>query len=137
MSRKLFAWGLLLAVGFGLWTAGLVSSQDQKEVYNKKDVYKDSKVGIVPGSPSLEQLVQQLKAVRAQKVELDRREQQLTAAIESRLTAERQQLQQDMEQRRRQLDEIERLIHRDAKQRGGKMAEWSDKGSSDKYPTKK
>lgn len=122
MSRKLFACGLLLVVGLGLSLAGRVSSQDKDVDKVRRDVAPD------PGTPhvNLDQLVQELKNVRAQKAELDRREQQLMAALESRINAERQQLDQKVQERRRHLDEIERLIHRDAKGKDAKAVERYD-----------
>jgi hypothetical protein len=120
MLRKLFAGGLLLVVGFGLLLGGRVSSQD------KVDLNKDGK-GLVPlsaddgkgGTPlsdiALDRLVEELKNVRSQKAELDRREQQLMEAIEIKINMERQQLDHKVQVRRAQLEEIERLIHGDVK----------------------
>jgi hypothetical protein len=114
MSRKLLAGGLLLVVGLGLTMADRVSSQD------KGDFVKDGKGGafdLAAGSADLDQMVLELRNVRRQKVDLDRREKQLMAAIENRINAERQQLDQKIQERRKQLDEIERLLHPDARLR--------------------
>jgi hypothetical protein len=124
MSRKLFAGGMLLVVSFGLLLADRVSSQD-------KDVDKD-KGSLTPlkapsGPASLEQLVQELKNVRAQRVEFEKREQQLMAEIEKVINAERQQLGQKVQERLKQLDEIERLIHPYARGKEAKSVERFDK----------
>ena len=114
MSRKLLAGGLLLVVGLGLTMADRVSSQD------KGDFVKDGKGGafdLAAGSADLDQMVLELRNVRRQKVDLDRREKQLMAAIENRINAERQQLDQKIQERRKQLDEIERLLRPDARLR--------------------
>jgi hypothetical protein len=118
MSRKLFAGGLLLVVGCVLLMADRVSSQDKNKV-GERTVSRNP----VSADASLDQLVQELKNVRAQKEELDRREQQLMAEIENRIVAERQQLDKKTQERRMQLDEIERLLHRDAKGKDTKTVE--------------
>jgi septal ring factor EnvC (AmiA/AmiB activator) len=112
MLRRMFASGLLLVVGFGLLLAGRVSSQDKGDVDNRKGA-----VAFSSDAPqaNLDQLVRELKGVRAQRAELDRREQQLMEAIEMRINAERQQLAQKVQERQAQLEEIERLIHGNAR----------------------
>lgn len=123
MSRKLFGCGLLLFVIIMLSMAGRVSSQD------KQDSQKVGKVVdpfIGPGQANLDSLVKELKSVREKKVELDQREQQLIASIENGINEELKQLDQRVQERRARLEEIERLIHGDAKHRGGKAV---DKGS--------
>jgi septal ring factor EnvC (AmiA/AmiB activator) len=125
MSRKLFACGLLLVVSFGLSMAGRVSSQDKTPDKDRERVFPLIN-NPDPAQPLLDQLVQELKNVRAQKVDLDRREQQLMAAIENRINAERQRLEQKVQERRAQLEEIERLIHRDAKGKDTKAVEKGD-----------
>ncbi len=120
MSRKLFGCGLLLVVGIGLSMAGRVSSQD------KQDLEKGSKGVeqlIAPGQANLDQLVQELKNVRAKKVELDQREQQLIVSIENRINEEQKQLDQQVLERRARLEEIARLIHGHAKGKDGKAVE--------------
>jgi hypothetical protein len=105
---------------FGLSMADRASSQDKaQDKGGRASPLLDS--GTTPAN--LDQLVQELKNVRAQKAELDRREQQLMAAIENGIIAERQQLDQKFQERRRQLDEIERLIHLHAKGKGAKGEE--------------
>jgi hypothetical protein len=107
MLRKLFAVGLGLVMVFGLSMADRASSQDKSTDKGGRASFVDH--GTTPAN--LDQLVQELKNVRAQKAELDRREQQLMAAIGNKINEERQQLDQKIELRRRQLEEIERLIH--------------------------
>jgi hypothetical protein len=63
------------------------------------------------------------KNVRAQKVELDRRETQLMVVIEKGVDAKRKQLDQQVQERRARLEEIERLIHPHAKGKGEKEFE--------------
>jgi hypothetical protein len=119
MSRKLFAVGLGLVMVFGLSMADRASSQDKAQDKGGRASPLDP--GTTPAN--LDQLVQELKNVRARKAELDRREQQLMAAIENGIIAERQQLDQKFQERRRQLDEIERLIHLHAKGKGAKAVD--------------
>ncbi len=122
MLRRMFASGLLLVVGFGLLLAGRVSSQDKGDVDN----VKGAALNVDPAHANLYQLVRELKNVRAQRAELDRREQQLMEAIEMRINAERQQLAQKVQERQAQLEEIERLIHGNFKgkyMRGGSKKE--------------
>jgi hypothetical protein len=95
MMGKLFAGGLLLVACLGLLTVR-VSSQDQP-------------AGATPAAPqgasvSLEQMVQELKNVRAQKTELDKREKQLVERIAKAIQEQRQ-----------QLDRIEGLLYPDGR----------------------
>lgn len=116
MSRKLFGFGLLLVVFFGLSMASRVSSQDNVDKSKADSVKPDSR-------PNLDQMVQELKNVRAQKEELEKREQQLMGFIEKAITEERQRLDQRYQERRRRLDDMEGLIHRGATGRASKAVE--------------
>ncbi|HZV03998.1 MAG TPA: hypothetical protein VE999_02815 [Gemmataceae bacterium] len=90
------------------------------------DNVKGAALNVDPAHANLDQLVRELKNVRAQRAELDRREQQLMEAIEMRINAERQQLAQKVQERQAQLEEIERLIHGNFKgkyMRGGSKKE--------------
>jgi hypothetical protein len=126
MSRKLFAGGLVLVVGFGLMMADRVSSQDKGDfTKDGKRVFADA---FNPSNANLDQMLQELKKVQAQRADLDRREKELIAAIMDRINAERQQLDQQVQERRRQLDDIERQLpaeakFRDAKERYGRKGE--------------
>jgi hypothetical protein len=108
---KLFAGGLLLVACLGLLTVR-VSSQE-------------------PPPPnqdaSLTRLVQEWENVRAQKAELDKREKQLVEQIAKAIQEERQRLNQKV----RQLDQIEGLLYPDGR---GKQPHGSGSGPT---PNKK
>jgi hypothetical protein len=88
MMGKLFAGGLLLVLCLELSLAGRVSSQGTIKTPGLAVTLPDA----VAGSADLEQAVQELKNIRAQKAELDKREKKLVELIAKRIQAERQQL---------------------------------------------
>jgi len=114
MTRKLFAGGLLLVVCLGLFLAGRASSQDPPQSVK---ISGPGAVAVIP--ERLAQLAQNLKNVRAQKAELDRREKQLEEQIAQMLQEARQQLDKKIAEERQGLDQIESLLHPEAK--GGAM----------------
>jgi septal ring factor EnvC (AmiA/AmiB activator) len=113
MSRKLVAVGLVLVVTLGLTMADRVSSQDKGE--SAKDGKRGFADAFNPSNANLDQMLQELKKVRAQRADLDRREKDLIAAIMDRINAERQQLDQQIQERRKKLDEIERQLPADTR----------------------
>lgn len=98
MTRKLFAGGLLLVVCLGLM-AMRVSSQDPPPL--TPNVPSIAPPPAERPEASLEQMVKQLRQVRAQKLELDKQEKQLEALLAKKIWEQRQLLDQlDAELRR-------------------------------------
>jgi hypothetical protein len=131
MTRKLFAGGPMLVVCVGLFLAGQVSSQDPPQPVNligsgqvssqdTTNSIQSPLPSVAPDAVSLEQQVQELKNVREQKAEFDRREKQLIELIAKKIREERSKLDQKIQERRQQLDRIENLLYPAAKRDGTK-----------------
>jgi hypothetical protein len=130
MARKLFAGGLLLVACLGMF-AVQASSQDKNGKNTNTPPLAVEVAADKSDNVPLGPLVQELKNVREQRAELDRREKQLIALIAQKVEEARQQLDRDTQSQRQKLDQIESLLRPEAK-RGGAKAMKTEAKTEDK-----
>jgi hypothetical protein len=130
MTRKLFAGGPMLVVCVGLFLAQDTSSPPLPGGV----VAHAGPDNATPDNATLGQMVQELKNVRVQKAELDKREKQLVELLSRKIQEARQQLDQETQLRRQKLDQIESFLHPAARRGDTKSMKTEEKRA---YPEEK